>query len=108
MPGAKELYDRLFDDLAARPGVTRGQMFGMPCIKVGGKAFAGFDNGATIFKLAGDAHTRALALDGARLFDPRGMGRPMKEWVRVPESQAEEWTELAVSACEYVASLANK
>ena len=38
-----------------------------------------------VFKLPDpDAHARALALDGAHLFDPCGKGRPFKEWVVVP------------------------
>jgi len=42
----------------------------MPSVKGGdGKAFAGLYGDDVVFKLAGDAHARALALDGARLFE---------------------------------------
>ena len=82
---------------------TSGQMFGMPCLKVGGKAFAGLFHEAMAFKLQGDDHAAALALPGARLFDPSGRGRPMKEWVEVPADHAARWPELGRQALQYVA-----
>jgi hypothetical protein len=52
------------------------------------------------FKLGRDTqeHGRALALPGAVLFDPSGMGRPFKDWVEVPLSAAGEWPALADAA----------
>ena len=83
-------------------GATRGAMFGMPCLKIGKKAFAGLAEQAMVFKLPADARAQALRLDGARLFDPMG-GRPMKEWVEVPRLHAAQWSDLAASALAYVA-----
>ncbi len=96
---AQARYDELADDLAARnDDVTLGKMFGMPCVKRGGKAVAGFWQKSIVFKLPdAAARERALALEGAALFDPMG-GRPMKEWVVVPASHADEWPGLAESA----------
>ncbi len=96
---AQARYDELADDLAAQnDDVTLGKMFGMPCIKHGGKAIAGFWQESIVFKLpAAAVRERALALQGAALFDPMG-GRPMKEWVVVPASHADEWPGLAESA----------
>jgi hypothetical protein len=93
---ASQRYDELADDLAGRHGeVELGKMFGMPCVKRSGKAVAGYYKGEMVFKLPdADARERALALDGAHLFDPMG-GRPMKEWVQVPAAHAEQWAELA-------------
>ena len=89
-------YDELADDLAAQHGdVALGKMFGMPCVKRNGKAVAGYYRGDMVFKLPDEAaRERALALDGAQLFDPMG-GRPMKEWVQVPAAHADRWPELA-------------
>lgn len=80
----------------------RSRLFGMPCLKARGKAFAGLHHGAMVFKLRGEAHARALGLAGAHLFDPMG-GRPMKEWVVVPAEHAEQWEVLAREARAYVA-----
>jgi hypothetical protein len=98
--------EQAFDDLAeelAGKGVTTGKMFGMPILKTGTKSFAGLYKESMTFKLTGAAHKRALALKGAKLFDPMG-GRPMKEWVQVPAAHAKtEWKKLAQSALKYVA-----
>ena len=52
-----------------------------------------------VFKPPGAAvRERALALDGAELFDPSGNGQPFKEWVVVPAAHAGEWERLAEHA----------
>jgi hypothetical protein len=50
-----------------------------------------------VFKLTGDAHEKALALDGAHLFEPSA-GQPMTAWVRVPPTHETQWAELARKA----------
>jgi hypothetical protein len=96
-------YDELADDLAARnDDVELGQMMGMPAIKRSGKMIGGFSNdeSAMVFKLSDEAaRGRALALEGAHLFDPSGGRRaPMKEWVVVPAAHAADWAKLAADA----------
>ena len=83
-------------------GAEQSQMFGKPCFKTGGKAFVAYFQEAMVFKLTGDAHTRALALEGAHLFDPSGKGRAMREWVQVPYAHKDLWPELASAARQYV------
>jgi hypothetical protein len=107
MDDAMQRYEEICDQMVVRPGVSRGKAFGMPCLKVSGKMFAGFFEESMTFKLTGEPHGRALSLPGARLFDP-GMGRPMKEWVQVPFTQGGAWEQLALNALEYVASLISK
>jgi len=96
-------YDEIADDLAARnDDVELSQMMGMPAIKRGGKMVCGFsrDEGAMVFKLPDEAvRERAVALDGAHLFDPSGGRRaPMKEWVVVSAAYADLWPDLAQQA----------
>ena len=102
MSDPQTAFDGVADELTATSPAARGMMFGMPCLKQGGKAFAGYYKGAMVFKLGGAAHTRALALAGAQLFDPMG-GRPMKEWVVVPAEHAAQWLALTRDAQAYVA-----
>ena len=83
-------------------------MFGMPVMKVHGKAFGGLFGDAMVFKLGGDAHARARKLTGAELFDPSGMGRPMKEWVVLPKAHMPKWVGFARDACAYVAGKVKK
>jgi len=89
---------RHYEGVAARlaaQGVKASSMFGMPTLKLDGKALAGLYGDAMTFKLRDDALADALRLHGAHLFDPSGMGRPMKAWVVVPVAHAHEWERLA-------------
>jgi len=95
-------YDGVVSEMMASSPAISGMMFGMPCLKNNGKAFAGFYQGAMVFKLGAPKHAEALALSGARLFDPSERGRPMKEWVEVPGEHASRWLELAQEAMRYV------
>ncbi len=97
-----DAYNEVAAQLAP-DGATRSQMFGMPSLKVGGKAFAGQFRDVMVFKLGGPPHADALAVEGAHLFDP-GMGRPMKEWVQLPATRADRWVEFARHAMAYVSS----
>jgi len=96
-------YDAIAAALAGA-GVSSSQMFGVPCLKYGGKPFATFHPDAMTFKLRPPEHAAALALPGAHLFDPSGAGRPMKEWVEVPAAHAARWPEFAREALHYLAS----
>jgi hypothetical protein len=98
---ARVTYDELVEEITSTSPATSGAMFGMPCLKASGKAFAGFTRGAAVFKLSGATHAEALRLAGAHLFDPMG-GRPMKEWVVVPHTHAGAWSRLARAAMAYV------
>ena len=83
-------------------GAEASQMFGKPCYKVKGKAFMCLFENCLVLKLTGDAHKEALSLDGAKLFDPSGKGRAMKEWVQLPYDYSTKWEKLAKAAFDYV------
>jgi len=95
------------DEIAAqfRPelDVTIGKWFGKPCLKAGGKVFVVLWGGDLAFKLTGEAHSEALQIEGAHLFDPRGKGHPMKAWVQIPAAQSSTWRRFAQLAHEHVA-----
>jgi hypothetical protein len=100
---ARLLFDQIARDLAMKhDNVTTGQLFGKACIKTHGKALAAFFQGDITLKLAGNDHRAALALAGARLWDPSGQQRPMKEWVQIPFACAQAWPDLAAQALKYV------
>jgi len=98
-PTTERVYATVCEAMTAL-GAEAGTMFGMPTLKRGGKAFAGQFGDAMVFKLAGASHATALALKGAELFDPSGMGRPMKAWVVLPAAQHKAWTKMAATALE--------
>jgi hypothetical protein len=94
--------ETLFQEIGTSlKGVTISQMFGMPTLKVNGKALAGLHGKDMVFKLAGDAHAAALMLKGAHLFEPM-KGRPMREWVQVPPAHKTKWEALSKEALKYV------
>jgi hypothetical protein len=102
----KQVLTEIAAELNAEQDVTTGQWFGKLCLKVDGKVFATLWGGDMAFKLAGEAHGKALRVEGAHLFDPRGKGHPMKEWVQIPAAQSFTWSCFARLACQYVAGAA--
>ena len=84
---------------------SQGKLFGKPCFKINGKAFACFFEDAMVFKLTGDIYSAALGYDGSQLFDPSGKKRPMKEWVQISYKHKDKWLTLANEAKKYVLSM---
>lgn len=85
-------------------GAEISQMFGKPCFKIKGKAFACLFDNSMVFKLTGKSHELALGMKGSVLFDPSGKKRPMKEWIQVPFRHKVNWPGLAKEAMSYVKS----
>ena len=105
MDGA-QILNELAAELAEDHDVAPGKWFGKLCLKVDGKVFAALWGEDMAFKLTGAAHAEALGITGARLFDPRGQGHPMKEWVQIPAAQSPSWNRFARLACDYAAGAA--
>jgi hypothetical protein len=97
----RDRFGEIVDDLAARdPDVEESQMMGRPSIKAGGKLIACYESRGTMaFKLPDEAEQeKALALQGARIYDPAESGRLMRGWVEVPAAHEAKWAELAETA----------
>jgi len=100
-----KLYGEVVQALLSDPRVAEGNMFGMPTLKVGGKAFAGLWKKQLVVKIGVLRVQELLKAKAGRQFDPSGMGRPMKEWIAIkePESNAKKrWLELAEEAKAFV------
>ena len=96
-----ERFDRLAEAFVER-GAKRGQMFGMPILKVRDKVFAGTFGDAMTFRLGPEDLERALKAKGVEPFEPM-KGRRMKEWVLVPVEHSRSWSRLAEQAFAYLA-----
>jgi hypothetical protein len=97
----KTRFEEIVDDLAARdPDVEASQMMGRPSIKAGGKLIACLESRGTMaFKLPDEAEQeKALALEGARVYEPADNGRKMGGWIEVPPAHEDRWAELADTA----------
>lgn len=94
--------ESLVQQFPPEAGVVQAKWFGKPCLNAGGKAFVVQFGSDLAFKLTGDSHAKALKIEGAHLFDPRGQGNAFKEWVQVPVKHSDQWPALAQAAYEFV------
>lgn len=103
------LVDAFAQAIADVPDVERRQMFGYPAAFTRSQMFASLFQDQMIVRLS-EVDRRALAQEGGRPFEPMP-GRPMREYVTVPEAIREspaavrKWL---VKAQAYAASLPPK
>ena len=106
--GVQQDYDGIAAEITDGNEIVASKLFGMPTLKVRGKAFAGLFGEAMSFKLSPADLQAAGKLPGAGSFDPSGMGRPMGGWVMVTTAGRRHWHELAEQALRYVSETAGK
>jgi hypothetical protein len=96
---SEDAYAALSEEFVAR-GATRGSMFGRRALKRDGHVFVLLQDDALACSLGAGtgAHTAALALPGAYLFDPSRRGRPFKDWVSIPIANSDHWPRFAAEA----------
>jgi TfoX/Sxy family transcriptional regulator of competence genes len=96
-----ELVERFTTVTAALPDVERRQMFGYPCVFVGGNMVTGLHQAAWFVRLAEADRDELLRLPGAGPFEPMP-GRPMGGYVVLPagviadDAAVQAWVELAI------------
>jgi hypothetical protein len=98
-------YNAIVNELLTDPGVTEGNLFGVPVLKIGGKPFAGLYKEDLVVKLGIDRVQEMLRAKTGGQFDPSGAGRPMKEWIRIKEpasATGKKWLALAQEAKAFV------
>jgi hypothetical protein len=99
---AEDYFNKIISDI---PDGTPGKMFGALCLKLpNGKAAAMFKNDCLVVKLPEKLFNEALALKGAKLFDPAG-GRPIKESVEIPFIHKNKWNEYLKASAKNTAAL---
>ena len=94
-------YEQVAEQMLTEPGVSEGKMFGMDCLKAGGKVFAGrWEEDRLVVKLPRERVEELIASGDGEAFEPMA-GRSMKEWVlvRAPE---ESWPALADEGRRFV------
>jgi TfoX/Sxy family transcriptional regulator of competence genes len=107
--GLVELLDATIAGLEFDAPVDYRPMFGCPAYFTGGNMFAGVWQDSVMLRLPEDQRERARAA-GATAFEPMP-GRPMKEYVALPASMAEDPATAADwvgRAAAYAASLPPK
>jgi hypothetical protein len=101
---ALEQLDLVVSELGD-PGIVRGRMMGRPILSRDGTMFACLNGDSLGVKLGAGTpeHTGALAVPGAELFDPGGVGRPFKDWVSLPLDASAEWVPFTGYALAFAA-----
>ncbi|AHF17919.1 hypothetical protein [Niabella soli] len=101
-----ELYFTTLIELI--PDAQPGKMFGALCMKMpNGKSGAMFWKDHLVVRLQGKEMEMALALSGARIFEPME-GRPMNGWVQVPFAHKNKWMAFAKQSAATAALLEKK
>ena len=101
---ARDTYDKIAAEITDGHEVIASQMFGMPVLKVRGKAFAGLHGQLMTFKLPSTEYQAAIKLPGGGAFEPMP-GRPMGGWAQVSQASEKEWHALAGRALAFVSSI---
>ncbi len=102
MTPEEKLFDLISENLKDS---ERSQMFGKACFKINKKAIISFYDQEMVFNLSGINREEALALEGAKLFDPSAKNRPMKEWVQIPFFHSNVWSKFGQMSLDYVLSI---
>ncbi len=84
-----------------KPDLKVGQMFGKPSLLVGKKAIGWWLDPDVALKLPAGPREEALALKGAHEYDA-GNGRPMREWIVIPQAFKDQWPRFAEAAYKYL------
>lgn len=92
----------LAEPLLAREEITKGTMMGFPCLRVNGDFFASADHrtGDLIVKLPATYVEELIDVGIGRPFAPAG--RRFKEWVLIPDRDADRWQQLLAEAQTFV------
>ena len=96
-------FERLVAAFADRDGVTlgEGRGFGAGTLRVDGRIFAMPNEAGLALKLPAQRVAELLAAGEGLPFDA-GKGRPMREWVVIPEAAGDRWQALAGEALAFV------
>lgn len=84
-PAPLDLIHAFETEIARIPEAEPKKMFGYPAALVNGNLFTGLHQSNWIVRLSDIDRARLLKVDGALLFQPMP-GRPMREYVVLPES----------------------
>lgn len=98
MANARSRFDTICEYLNRAHETATGTVYGKPCVMHHGRAFIAFHLDGMGFKVRGRIRLQALALTGAKFWDPLLPDRPDPDWVWIPSAFFLSWDRLAVEA----------
>ena len=98
---AREVYERLTDDLLYEPAIGRATMMGHPCVRLAGRFLAAYDNqaGCLVVKLPGERVAELVDDGRGDPFAPAG--KVFREWVSIPTIDLDLWRILLTEAVDF-------
>jgi TfoX/Sxy family transcriptional regulator of competence genes len=109
-PAPEELKNTFEKAMLSMPLAEKRKMFSYPCAFINGQMFAGLFRTDMFVRLSSEDRLQFLELEGAKVFEPMP-GRPMREYVTVPELMLDNESELdawLTRAFNYACSLPPK
>ena len=99
-----QFFWRLAEPFLAKESITKSTMMGFPCLRVNGDFFASADHktGNLIVKLPADQVAEMIDIGLGQAFAPAG--RRFREWVMIPDRDADHWQKLMSKAQAFVES----
>lgn len=98
MANARTRYDTISEYLVRAHECALGQLYGKPCVMKAGHAFCAYAFLGMAFRLKGRVRLQAMALPGAKFWDPLGRSDPQMDWVLVPVEHFLRWDRFAIEA----------
>jgi hypothetical protein len=98
MANARNTFDAVREELARSHGASIGLVYGKPAALIGELPFVAFHQNSAAFRLHGRAREHALALPGARPWDPLHADKPDGGWVLLGAQHVARWERLALEA----------
>ena len=101
MANARTQYDALAETLVRAHGARLGTLYGRACLVLDDAPFMQLSNAGLAFRLHGHPLAEALALPGARRYDPfepANLQAARAGWVYVPATHHAQWERLAHDA----------
>lgn len=98
MANARTRFDTICEYMVRAHGASTGSLYNKPCAMLRGEAFLYFHQNWAAFRLRGRVRLQALALAGAKFWDPLGREGPSMDWVIVPDAHFLRWDRFAVES----------
>jgi len=98
MANARSQFDMIAGYFERAHEVQTGLLYGKPCLRLNGDAFAAYALDGLALRLHGRSLAQALQLPGVKTWDPLRPDHAAPGWVLIPAEQALRWDRLALDA----------
>ncbi len=95
---ARNTFDNISKEMKNTYLSSTGQMFGKPCLKANGKAYAVLSGDDMAFKV-GENAVASSKIKGAGVWNLNG--KNWKEWLVVPSASKKQWSKLTIKALDF-------